>query len=557
MSVCAVAVKKYLKTVPFRNRLFFFVAAHTIFVKKSFARSALILAVIGIVAKLIGVFYRVPLTNIVGAEGMGLYQMVFPVYTVLLSFCGGGITSAVSRVVAKYTAKGDDAAALKAVRVALVPLVAVSAISALAVVLLRRVISGVQGNVDAALCYIAVSPSLLFAGGIGVLRGYFQGRSLMLPSGVSQLAEQTVKLALGISLARTLLKYGVKYAVAGALIGVSASELVALFYLAIRFFVYRKKQKKRIEETEKTVSSVAFSTLLKELFSFALPVTLGGLIIPFTQMIDSALVINILAGGETRQGATALFGLFVGPVGTLLNLPSVVVTSVAAAFLPALTSAVERGDVKSCDKIKRDAAKWIMLVVIPAATVYAFFPKDVLTVLYGGGLSATQIETAASLLRIQSVSVFYMGALQFSATVMQSYGKSHKPTINLGIGAAVKIALTPILVYAVGIFGAAAASAAFIAVAAVLDCRSADRKFGIGADVRVAFIFPVLCSAGAAFVYFAATVGIGGSPLLRLAVGGAAFSIVYLLSVLPLVFDIKTFIAQRRKKQSVEPTKKT
>ena len=80
---------------------------------RSFGRSAVALAAIGIIAKLIGALYRVPLTNIVGAEGMGLYQMVFPLYTVLLAFCGGSATSAVSRVVAKYTAKGDDATPLR------------------------------------------------------------------------------------------------------------------------------------------------------------------------------------------------------------------------------------------------------------------------------------------------------------------------------------------------------------------------------------------------------------------------------------------------------------
>lgn len=521
--------------------------------KKSFVRAALVLALIGIAAKLIGVFYRVPLTNIVGAEGMGLYQMVFPVYTVLLSFCGGGITSAMSRVVAKYTAKGDGATALKAVRAALVPLAVVSLLSALTVVFLRNIISRVQGNADASLLYLAVSPSLLFAGGIGVLRGYFQGESLMLPSGISQLVEQAVKLALGISLSKALLKYGVVYAVAGALFGVSASELIALVFLSVRFFVYRKRRKK-LTESENNASAVAFSTLLKELFFFALPVTLGGLIVPLTQMIDSALVINILSGGVSRREATALFGLFVGPVGTLLNLPSVVVASIAAAFLPALTSAVERGDKSSSDRIKRDAAKWIMLAVIPVTAVYALFPTDILTVLYGGGLSEAQLQTAAAILRIQSVSVFYSGALQFAATVMHSYGKSHVPTVNLAIGAAVKVALTPALVYAVGIFGAAAASVAFTATATIFDCIYVGKKYGIGADVRSCFLYPILCASAGALAYFAATLSLGGA-IIKLIVGGAAFSAAYLLSALPLVFDVKAFLASKRRE--TEPTKKT
>ncbi len=518
--------------------------------KKSFGRSALALAVIGITGRLIGALYRVPLTNIVGAEGMGLYQMVFPLYTVLLAFCGGGITSAVSRVVAKYTARGDNATALRVIKTSIVPLIAVSAISAGGVALLRNIISSVQGNADAGLCYLALSPSLLFASGISVLRGYFQGKSLMLPSGISQLVEQVIKLALGLTLGRVLLKYGVKYAVAGALIGVSVSELLALLYLSVRFLIYRRGRIKTPAEAIYAMESGAdavFVTdreLRHELYSFALPVTLGSLVLPVTQMIDSALVINILIlGGAGRERATALFGLFVGPVGTLINMPSVVVLSVAIAFLPTLTAAVERGDTEKILAVKRDAAKWIMLFVIPVTTAFMFFSEPIVGALYRRGLTAEQIAIASDILKIQAVGVFFSGIIQLATTVMQAYNKSHKPVINLVIGACVKVALTPLLVGKIGIIGAAGATAACYGVTALLDSRAAYKTGGIQADIKSSLILPVAFSALAAIafggIYFA--LGMTAlSDLWKTVIAAAVFLAVYSVILAFGVIDFKS-----------------
>ncbi len=540
--------------------------AHTIRMKtRSFGRSAAVLAVIGIVAKLIGALYRVPLTNIVGAEGMGLYQMVFPLYTVLLAFCGGGAVSAVSRVVAKYTALGDDKTAGRAARAAFIPLGATSAVAAVAVALLRNVISGIQGNTDAGVAYLALAPSLLFAGGISVLRGYFQGKSNMTPSGVSQLIEQVIKLLLGLGLSRILIGRGVRFAVAGALIGVSASEFVALAYLALRALIARKKRIVRTTRPELATEAatdaviVTDRELLKELYSFALPVTLGSLVLPITQMIDSVLVINLLIGGGAgREYATALFGLFVGPVGTLVNMPSVVVLSFAVAFLPALTSAVERGDGGA--ETVRAATKWIMLFAIPMTAAFMLFPDRICGTLYRRGLTAEQLETAARLLRIQGIAVFYSGVLQLGTTVLQANNKAHLPVINLVIGACVKVALTPLLVRAFGIIGAAGATAAFYAVAATLTVRRAYKQSAIGADILRAFILPtvfaaVACAAFVGGVYLSRALSL--AYLWQNVVGAALFVICYVAGVIATgVIDIKSTIAEIKNGRAVRRSKK-
>ncbi len=532
---------------------------------KSFGRSAVALAVMGMIAKLIGALYRVPLTNIVGAEGMGLYQMVFPLYTVLLAFCGSGMSGAVSRVVAKYTALGNDGAAKRSIKIAIVPLLVMSVVCTAGMALLRNVISGVQGNTDAGVAYLALCPSLLFAGGINVLRGYFQGKCHMFPSGISQLIEQIIKLVLGLYLSRLLMPYGVKYAVAGALVGVSASELTALLYLVIRYAVVGKRRVSisrvpalatEISEELSVAPPVADKTILKELFSFALSVTLGALVLPITQMIDSVLVINLLMhGGAGRESATAMFGLFVGPVGTLINMPTVVVLSVAIAFLPTITRAVEKGE--DAAEPTRSAAKWIMLFVIPITAVFLVFPQHVCNVLYRKGLTAEQLALAAQLLRVQAMSVFYVGVLQLSTAVLQGYNKAHKPVINLLIGACFKVGLTPFTVRAFGITGAAFATTLCYAVAATLSMRSAAKKLPIGADIKNAFIKPLIFTAlgGLAFWGIAVALQNTAMPYLwQMIIAATAFVVVYSLGILFTgAINIKSEVTHlfkfRRKKQ--------
>lgn len=520
----------------------FYIYHHTICVekddrKRSFGKSAVLLAIIGVLAKFIGALYRVPLTNIVGAEGMGLYQMVFPLYTVLLALCGGGIASAVSRVVAKYTALGDDGAARRVLRVAIVPLIGFSVVCTAGLILLRNIISGMQGNPDAAVAYIAICPSLLFAGGINIFRGYFQGKSNMVPSGISQLFEQIIKLVLGLYLSRRLLPYGLKYAVAGALIGVTASELTALIYLGIRYAISVRKKVRYIDvraayaetSAEFVVSHADDKTLRRELYAFAMSVTLGSLVLPVTQMIDSALVINLLVyGGATRADATALFGLFVGPVGTLINMPTVVVVSIAIAFLPAITSAATKGE--DAGKTVRSAANWIMLLVIPVTAVFLLFPDRVVGALYTSGLTEYELDMAARLLRVQALSVFYIGVLQLSTAILQGYNKAHRPVINLVIGACVKVALTPLLVRACGIVGAAGATAACYAIAATLSTASAYKCNPFCASIADAFIKPIsftLIGAGAFWGCCELLKSTSLSMFFQTAIAAAVFAVVY------------------------------
>lgn len=471
-------------------------------------RGAGVLAVCALIAKLIGAMYRIPLTNIIGAEGMGLYQMVFPLYTVLLTVSSGGLPVAISKVVSEKKSRGDEEGAKRVLSASLISLSAAGLAAALTVVLLRGKIAQIQGNPKAALPYLGIAPSLVFVAVISCFRGYFQGGQNMLPSALSQVTEQVVKLAAGLFFARKLMAYSLEWAVFGALIGVSLSELVAMATLAVRFFVSDRKRKKKLKinaadvnfETAADVGSIApqrsqsRGEILKEVYKVAIPVTLGSLVMPITQVIDSILVINLLVGaGFARAEATSLFGLATGPVNSLINMPVVVTLSLSVALLPKAAACFGRGENPVKDVTQ--SMKFGFAIGLLGTLILCLYSKPIMSVLYGKGLSAEQIAVGGELLQIGGLSVLYVSILQVATSVLQAASEPHKPALNLLYGAVCKVVFTLVLLPVFGIRGAMAGTVLCYAVTCFLDVSAMRKTAAAQPKFREFLLAPALSAA--------------------------------------------------------------
>jgi len=514
-------------------------------------KGAGVLALCAIVAKLIGAVYRIPLTNLVGAEGIGLYQMVFPLYTVLLTVSSGGLPVAISRVVSDRIAKGDEKGARKVLFVALVSLSIAGALLAVLLVLLRYQIAGLQGNRAAALPYLGIAHSLFFVAIIAAFRGYYQGKQNMLPSALSQLTEQIFKLGVGLALATILLPRGLEVAVFGAMVGVSISELITAGYLAIQFAFTNRNYKKRTlvalngegntndffkpdssalakkspqnalteaaadvavcscgeegvsaiplpnSQTDTTVPMDKKETrrsILREIYKIAIPVTLGSLVIPLTQVVDSILVINLLvARGAAQDMATRSYGLLTGPVNTMINMPVVISLSFAVALLPKIAECFAK---KECiDSHISQSLKYNLMIGLFSAVSLAIFARPIMNILYAGGLTPQEQQTGAVLLMLGTISIVYISILQVATSVLQGAGLAHKPAVNLLFGALFKIVLTLALLPFFGIIGAIVASVACYGVTAVLDIRSMLKVAKPNLNIKEILLIPIAATA--------------------------------------------------------------
>lgn len=489
------------------------------------------LAICSLIGKLLGALYRIPLTNVVGSEGMGLYQMVFPLYTLLLTVSSGGLPVAISRLVAVRMGTGDNEGAKKVLKVSVIALSIIGAIGSVALSLTGGLIARIQGNPSATLAYFGIAPSVFFVAVLSCLRGYFQGRENMLPTAVSQLLEQAVKLFFGLAFAKLLMRRGVEYAVFGSLLGVSLSELIATFSLGAYYLFARRKEERNafykrkrryafesredakfgsLSTSPKVKSTTAFEmgadltvgltglpngmqescvrcvrdrdnnawAILKSIVKVALPVTFGSLVLPLTQVIDSVLIINMLSVfGYDRTSATGAYGLLSGTVTTLINMPTVVVFALSSALLPKIA--------KVCGEtawVKKEAGfsyKLCMAMGLLASLFFFVYARPLMDILYAKGLSAPQRALASSLLRLSAISVFFVSVLQVSTSILQGLNKPKLPAKNLLFGALIKIALTATLLPLLGIYGAGIGTVSCYALTALIDCISVKKEIGV------------------------------------------------------------------------------
>lgn len=410
--------------------------------KHSFLTGAVVLAICAFVCKLLGAIYRIPLTNILGAQGMGIYYLVFPIYSFMLTISSSSFPMAISHIVAKAEAVGDKQKSKDILKASFVVLMGLGVICTLIVVCLSKIIASLQSHKVAYLGYYAIAPSILFVAGIACFRGYFQGKQNMFPSGISQIIEQFTKLLFGLFLSFKLSSYGVIYGVVGALLGITISEAIAFVYILVRYVIFSKKHLTKTTQNS-TCQNYNFKLLCKELLSTTMPYMLGSIIYPLSVMIDSFLIINLLIkSGVSNTLATSLFGINGAVVGTLMNLPTVVSIALSSAIVPSITSLQYKGDF---DKVKSRATfcvKITIIVSLACCAIFTFFAKPIVDLLFSKGLSNqifNEFQVAYGLLSISGVGVVYLCLLQVFSAILQALEKPYLPVISLSVGVVVKI----------------------------------------------------------------------------------------------------------------------
>lgn len=469
---------------------------------KSLFTGAGALVACSFVGKLLGALYRIPLTNVLGGEGMGLYQMVFPLYTLILTLSSGGLPVALSRIISVRLSGGDREGATRVLKLSLAVFTLLGGICSLILACSSRFIASVQGNEDAYLAYLAIAPAITFVSILACMRGYWQGRENMLPSALSQIIEQVVKLSLGLLLARVMLTYGVEWSVFGALLGVSCAELLSALALTLPFLIFKKKWVKNenggvryapfepltteFGEDNATVlpsKSVKIDVrkdniaLIKEILRLAIPVTFGSLVLPLTQVVDSFLVVNILSARGTKESATMAYGLFTGTVSTLINLPVVIIYALSVALLPRVAK-LQKNQNEAGREAQFSLKTGIALGVL-ATLFFIVSAPDIVDLLYSAGLGQSQRSLCVSLIRISAISVFYVAVIQSATSVLQGLGKAKIPALNLAIGGVVKVLVTTLSLFFFGIFGAAIGTACCYAVTAILDLKAMQKRLPV------------------------------------------------------------------------------
>ena len=455
----------------------------------------LILTITSLLAKIIGAFFRVPLINLIGSNGLGIFQLIFPVYSFFLIFVSGGNSLGVSKLVSLENQNNNKNNAKQILKGSCLLMLGFSALVSLLIVLLAVPLSSFQGNRNFYICYFALVPALVLSSMISAFRGYFQGMQNMAPTGVSMIVEQSVKLIFSLFLASKLKHLGVTFAVFGAFIGISISEFSALLYLIIRYFIFSKNKIKQ----KSSQLSLSLKQSCKNILKTSFPIMLNGAIMPLVYALESSITIWLLSKATISSNvATCLFGLEDGLVGSLVNLPTVISSALATALIPSITSSFSANDIKECEKKSSTCIKYAWLIALPCCFAFLLLSKDLVLFLYQNGLSSTmfdQLTVVVDLVRISSINILYVSLLSVVTAILQAINKSYVPVKNLLFACIIKTICTFLLVSSpkFNIYGLAISDVICFAIALSLDVRYLKTQLKIDFSFKDFLVKPAFC----------------------------------------------------------------
>lgn len=502
----------------------------------NFLKGAAILSIAGIIVKILGAIYRIPLSNIIKSEGMGYYQTAYPLYALLLTISTAGFPIAIAKLVSERRAIGDYRGAHKVFKVALLGLFIGSILTSVFVFANAENIVRSLGNTNAYYALIALVPALFFVPIMSAFRGFFQGSQSMVPTAISQITEQLFRVVSGLLLTYYLLDRGIPMAAGGASFGGSVGALMGTITILLLYFRGRKVMMREIESSL-IIEEYNVSHILKDLLMIAIPITIGAAISPIMDTIDVALVLKRLQSiGYSESMANGLFGNK-GMAQTLINLPQVFSVAIGMSLVPAISDANARGKKREIETTISSGIRMTLLIGLPASFGLFVLARPIIGLLYYDQTMEV-ITNTGNLLAILSIGVIFLTLVQSLSAILQGLGKPMISAVNLFIGALAKVILTYILtgIPSINIYGAAISTVVAFGIAAILDLISVRVYSGIKLSVKDIFVKPLLSALGMAiavklsFMFFNGIIGEKLSTVTSIIVGAMVYIILLILT---------------------------
>ncbi|NMP21506.1 putative polysaccharide biosynthesis protein [Sulfobacillus harzensis] len=443
-------------------------------------RGAFWLSIGSFVSKLIGAVYRIFLPRVLGDYGVGLFQMAYPLYAILLAVSVNGIPTALAKQTAEKLSRGDGDGAERLGSWAQVMLGVVGMLLAAAMELSAPWIArSLFGEPASTWAIRALAPALAFVALEASFRGYFQGHQDMEPTAISQILEQVARVMVMFPLAYHFLPYGIDKAAAGATLGAPIGAMMGMVFLGW--------QRVRSGGGWNLSGRIPLGDLWR-LVMVALPMSFSGLLFPMMLMADSVFVPGRLRlTGLSLEQATARFGQLSGEAMPLINLTMVVGAALAVSLVPAVARAIVAGDHDQANQKVDSAIHMVWLLGLPMSAGLMVLARPLTQLLYGESGSAGALQVLAlgsAVLAIQQV----MGSS------LQAAGHGWVPVKNLIFGAGVKFLLTWWLTAlpAWGIRGAAMGTVGAALTTAYLNWRDWIRIVGPGTQPFKSLLWPLV-----------------------------------------------------------------
>ncbi|SFL64478.1 stage V sporulation protein B [Salibacterium qingdaonense] len=450
---------------------------------RTFIKGTIILIAAGLTTRILGFVNRIVTANILGAEGIGLYNMAFPTLLLIITLTQLGLPVAISKLTAEASPDHNKRKIKQILAVSLTVTGILSIIFTIFLVWSASFLAEYLVTDERALySLLAITPIIPVTAVSAVLRGYFQGKQNMKPTAVSQVIEQIVRISLVAVCTNALLPYGLEFAAAGAMISVVAGEGASLLYMLWRF-----KHDNPLPLRHRFFQSLkGGSKVFQDLMAVALPATGSRLIGSVSLFMEPIIIAHSLAlAGFGTAAATAAYGELSGFVIPLLLLPTFITHSFSVALVPAVSEAAAARDYGMIQRRLRQTLRTGLIAGSFCACFLFVFAHPVMNVMYGSPESAYLLQIMAPF----SLFLYMQGPLQ---AVLQGMNLARTAMFNTLSGAVIKMSLLFLFTSQpeLGITGSALAVAVNMVLVTLLHFKVVTKAAGMILEGKAALFIP-------------------------------------------------------------------
>ena len=428
--------------------------------KKSgdFLKQGGILAMASLFVRFIGRIYRIPMSNILGEEGNGIYAVAFEIYDLILIISSYSLPLAMSKIVSAQIAKKEYQNSSQTLKVGMIFAMVsggiFSAILLFGASAIEHYIYPEYAGVQIPLRILA--PTILIVAFLGVFRGFFQGKKTMMPTAISQIIEQVVNAIVSVVASYLFMKWTfgdfhqAAWGAAGGTLGTCMGAASALLLLVFLMMIYRPTLR-RLEKKDRTGHVDSTSYLFRVLLLTILPVILSQTVYNISGLIDYKLFGHFSAGeGMNPVDIKSMVGVYSSKYRVMCSVPIALSTALASSMIPSAVAAFTEGDVKQLRHNIASVIKFNMIIAFPCAVGYTVLGMPIVRMLF-----SSNYILGGKMLVIGSLAIVFYALSNVTGGALQSINRMSIPVINsaisLGLHIIIVIAclkLTDIGIYA-------------------------------------------------------------------------------------------------------------
>lgn len=457
-----------------------------------------ILAAAGILVRLIGLLYKVPMTRILGTEGIGYYNTAYEIYNIGLILSSYSLPLAISKLIAARRIRGRYQDARRVYLCGMAFGVAVgTAMTAILLFGSSWITETIFKSPGSALPLAVMAPTVLVFSIMGIIRGYFQGFGNMIPTSVSQIIEQVIHAAVSIVASYFFLRWfantasPASYGAAGGTLGTLTGALAALIFLSALMLRHRNRQAELYRQPQ-SVSVESWKSVFWSLLITLTPIILSQFVYQLSGSVDNSMFGQIMsAKGLTEKERMSLLGVYGGEYRLLTNVPVAIASSLGTSMIPSIVASKTQRDFPAVQKKIRLTVKFNMLIAIPCAVGMGVLAGPVMRLIFGD-----HSALARDLLTIGAPAVIFFSLSTVTNAVLQGIDLMRKSVTHSAISLALHVVLVYVLLQHcnMGVYGLVIGNVTFALAVCILNWLAIGKALKYRQEVRTTFLLPLLSS---------------------------------------------------------------